>query len=169
MTNRRPHLPFLVAGWLCLIGAFVVPVVIALVLGGVVAGAGCADAAHSSAHSSTVCAPGGGVNAGFVAAGATTLIAVLFVGLVAAVFCTVMALRRRGDAPWLRPAALAATIVVATLPAVIAGISIATAGGAGPLNGATFAGLVGAVLTLVVGLILAAVARALERDRMPQA
>lgn len=165
MTDRPARIPFLATGWLCLAATFVLPVVAAVVLGGVVAAVGCGDAASATSARSGVCAAGGGVSPGFVAGWATALIAVLFVGLVATAVCGVLALRRRGEAPWLRPAALLATLVIAALPAAIAGISVATVGGAGPLNGATFAGLVGAVLVLVVGVILAAVARAVERRR----
>ena len=164
MTARLPRIPLLRTGWIVLAATFIAPVVVAIVLGGVVAAAGCVDAAHAVAASS-LCAPGGGVSTAFVAGWATALIAVLFLGVVAAVVCGVIALRRRGEAPWFRPAALVATVVVATLPAAVAGISIATAGSAGPLNGATFAGLVGAVLTLVAGLVFAAIARAAERRR----
>jgi len=164
VTARLPRIPFLRTGWVVLLATFILPVIVAIVLGGVVAAAGCVDAAHAVAASS-LCAPGGGVSTAFVAGWATAMIAVLFVGVVAAAVCGVIALRRRGATPWFRSAALLATIVVATLPAVVAGISIATAGSAGPLNGATFAGLVGAVVTLVAGLVFAAVARALERRR----
>ncbi|WEG08215.1 hypothetical protein PU630_13350 [Microbacterium horticulturae] len=164
MTARLPRIPFLRMGWIVLAVTFVVPVVAALILGGVVASAGCVDAAPA-VSTSAICAPGGGVATAFVARWATVLIAVLFVGVVASIACGIVALLRRGRAPWFRPAALLATVVVATLPAAVAGISVATAGSAGPLNGATFAGLVGAVLTLVAGIVFAAVARAAERRR----
>ena len=118
MTARLPRLPFLRTGWIFLAVGFVVPVVAALVLGGIVAAAGCGDAAHPPTAAHSVCAAGGGVAPGFVAAWAAALITVLAVGVVAAVVCAILALRSRGELPWARPAALVAAVVVAAVAGV---------------------------------------------------